>query len=198
VNIEQNIDISVEQPGFVLDAAYSKKRSFQIERLWHATVNQKPWHTLAVVGLAYSEELGAFLKSLASLAQESSKEKVCLLHGSKHMLPMGVSPHMYDVVYADAVADSDAHLCLRECPVVSLDMKHGMGQYGKKIYFFDSIHTRPSVLPLLQKVDLLLLAVHLQEDSIEDVETVVDMLGKERILGVVTFGKNQTLQQYKA
>jgi hypothetical protein len=172
--------------------------SLPLEEMWHTEINKQEWRSLAVVSLRYSESVGHFLRGMALLASEQPKEKVCLLVASEGMLPVVHHSMPYEVVYASALAPTDASLCLKEIPSVSFDMKHGLSAYTKKIFFMDVLHQRPSLMPLLKHVDAVLVVVHLEQDSLKDVDRVMRMLDTQRVLGVVTCSQIPTQPHCKA
>jgi hypothetical protein len=57
---------------------------------------------------------------------------------------------------------------------------------GLAIVVVDSILTRPSAIPLLMAADAVLLVVHLGSTRIDSAQRTVEIIGRDRFIGVVT------------
>jgi hypothetical protein len=199
----KSLEKSQRGPG---DALAILGPSLELQHLWFRMAGQRRSQSLAVVPAELDVSTIAMVQGLAQVAGSMPESRVLVVNASlRDCLPARGPVPRPDIGLEDfALAADDGPL--RNCDVVDLSrlpaddaerallmapqlMEH-LERQGKRyttvLFAIDSPLHQARVLPLVRSADAVVLALSLGRTTFEAARQLVELVGRERVLGAVT------------
>jgi len=180
--------------------------SLELQHLWFRVAGQRRAQSLALVPAELDVSTIAMVQGLAQVAASMPESRVLVVNASlRDCLPargpvprpeIGLADFAVtaddgpfrnlDVVDLSRLPADDAERALLLAPQLTDHLERLGKKYTTVFYAVDSPLHQARVLPLTRAADAVVLAVSLGRTSFDAARQLVDLIGRERVLGAVT------------
>jgi hypothetical protein len=152
-----------------------------IQRIWNELSCKNSWRTLALVPTSTRSNVSELACAMAQIAARDPKHAIVVINALEKRLCQ--SSHV-EVVNLCELSMAPEEIAYNYLPRL-LDE---IGNEGKKIILvFDDLVEHPYFVPIVRTLDASIVCVHLGDSLFARSKKTVEMIGRNRIIGCITF-----------